>query len=131
MSRRLLSILLATCLFTSATGCQTIMHGAKQKVSIGSSPGRAKVWVNGDYLGRTPVLREFSRKGDHAVKIQMEGYEPFEVTLEHKVTKWVLGSFFLGLGIGLFIDAVTGALYYIEPDQIHAILKKQAPKTGP
>ncbi len=106
------------------------MHGTKQKVSIGSSPGRAKVWINDRFAGRTPLLRELERKGAHTIKIQMEGYEPFEVALTKKVTKWVAGSFFFGLGIGLFIDALSGGLYYIEPDQIHAILRKQAPKTG-
>ena len=73
-------------------------------------------------MHRQPV-RNPKRK-THLVKLEMQGYEPFEIMLNRKVSGWVWGNIVFGGFIGWAIDAATGGLYKIEPDEVMATLEK-------
>lgn len=105
-------------------GCGTIIRGTTQDVAVGTSPSRARVWVDGHYTGLTPVIMNLARKDDHTIRIELEGYEPHTVTLTKKVAGSVIGSFILGIGIGLAVDAISGGLYFFEESPVHINLKK-------
>lgn len=102
--------------------CATIMHGSSQEVGIGSTPTGAKVSVDGREYGKTPTVAKLSRKDHHTVRIEMEGYEPYEMTLVRKTSGWVWGNIVFGGLIGLAVDAISGGLYKIEPAQVQATL---------
>jgi len=38
-----------------------------------------------------PVIADLSRKDHHIVKIELDGYQPFEATVTRRVSGWVLG----------------------------------------
>jgi hypothetical protein len=122
-SRRLSAFVLAV----GSTGCATIMHGTRQDVSITSVPTGAAVTVNGQDKGKTPVAVELARKDKHLVKIELAGYLPFEQYLVRKVSGWVWGNLVFGGIPGLAVDAITGGLYKVAPEEVTATLKEAKP----
>lgn len=105
--------------------CASIIHGTSQQIGIGSNPSGAKVTVSGQSLGTTPTIADLKRKDNHIVKIEMDGYMPYETTLTKKVSGWVWGNILFGGLIGLAVDAINGGLYNLSPEQIQATLSKE------
>ena len=108
-----------------AASCASIMHGVHQEVGISSTPTNATVTVDNKPLGNTPVIANLKRGDNHIVKIELAGYMPFEATLTRKVSGWVWGNVLFGGLIGLGVDALTGGLYNLTPDQISGQLAHQ------
>jgi len=105
------------------------MHGTTQSVGISSVPSGAKVIVSGQSFGTTPAFAELSRKDKHIVSISMPGYVNQELTLINTVSGWVWGNIVFGGLVGLAVDAISGGLYRLTPDQVIASLD-ESPKTG-
>ena len=105
------------------TGCATIMDGSKQKISFSSNPSNAAVAIDGKNVGLTPLTEDLSTKDIHTVKMVLAGYHPYEMTLTKKTNSWIWGNIILGGFIGLGVDAITGALYKLTPEQVNADLK--------
>ncbi len=106
------------------TSCASIIHGGSQDVGISSSPTGASVAVDNRPYGTTPVIAHLTRKDNHIVKIDLSGYQPFEATLTRKASGWVWGNIVFGGLIGLAVDAISGGLYNLTPEQITATLSK-------
>ena len=102
--------------------CASIMHGSTQEVSIASAPTGAKVLVDGVAAGVTPFVADLKRKDKHVIRIEMDGYEPFELPLRRSTSGWVWGNLVFGGIPGLAVDAITGGLYKLEPTQVNASL---------
>jgi hypothetical protein len=105
-------------------GCATIIHGTTQDVGFSSTPSGATVTVDNTMHGNTPAVVKLSRKDNHMVKIELLGYKPFEATITRSVSGWVWGNIVFGGLIGLAVDAITGGLYKLTPEQIAASLSK-------
>ena len=106
----------------SLTSCATIMHGTTQCVGISSNPTNALVWLDRCYVGNTPISVNMTRKDSHIVNIELEGYEPYEATFSRKLSGWVFGNIIFGGVIGVAIDAISGGIYALTPDQVQAEL---------
>jgi uncharacterized protein YceK len=107
----------------SVSGCATIMHGTQQDVGISSTPTGASVLIDNTEKGVTPVVLKLRRKENHTVRIQLAGYQPFESTLTHSVSGWVWGNIAFGGLIGLAVDAVSGGIYKLTPEQVEGSLQ--------
>jgi hypothetical protein len=105
------------------TGCATIVHGTRQEVGISSTPTGATVMIDNNDVGVTPVVSKLTRKQNHIVKIQLAGYQPFETTLTHSVSGWVWGNLAFGGLIGLVVDASSGGIYKLNPEQVEGQLQ--------
>lgn len=125
--QEILSLVCLT-LIIALTGCATIMHGTRQGISISSVPTGATVTIDGQSAGKTPISPDLSRKEKHLVKIELEGYMPFEMYVNRKVSGWVWGNVAFGGLIGLAVDAISGGLYNLTPELVQAQLSKQAYK---
>ncbi len=123
--QRAFKVLLSIFVFIVLTGCATIISGRTQEIGISSSPTGAKVIVNGEEKGKTPIAVKLARKDKHFIRIELEGYKPYEVVLVRKINAWVLGNILFGGLIGLAVDAITGAIYKLEPEQIDAKLERK------
>lgn len=110
-------------ILASLTGCATIMHGTRQSIGIASNPSNASVWVDKTYLGNTPMIVEMSRKDNHFIRIELDGYQPYEATFSRQLSGWVFGNIVFGGIIGLAVDAITGGLYMLTPDQVQAEMR--------
>ena len=106
-------------------GCATIMHGTSQKVGISSSPTGAEVWVDNKEMGFTPLFADLKRGDDHIVRVELAGYQKAELTITKGVSGWVWGNIVFGGLVGLAVDAITGGLYNLSPEQLNAELKKE------
>lgn len=112
---------LSLTLFLSS--CASIVSGSKQKFNFTSTPIGAKVYVDDVDLGVTPVEAKLERvKKDQKVKIVLDGYKPYEITLTRKTNGWVWGNIVFGGLIGLVIDMSSGAVYRLTPKEINAEL---------
>jgi hypothetical protein len=80
--------------------CATIMHGTNQNVGIS-----------------TPLILQLPRKDNHIVKIELDGYQPFEATLTRKTSGWVWGNIVFGGIIGLAVDAMTVGCTTLAPSR--------------
>lgn len=110
----------------SLVGCASIMHGGSQDVGISSSPSNAQVEIDGRNMGATPMTTSLKRKESHTVTISLPGYESYSATFTKHVSGWVWGNLLFGGIIGLAVDAGTGGLYYLTPDDVSAQLDRKA-----
>jgi uncharacterized protein YceK len=106
-------------------GCATIMHGTKQQIGFSSTPSGATVMVDNSEKGVTPVIVKLSRKSNHIVKMVVPGYKPYEATITRGTSGWVWGNIVFGGLIGLVVDAISGGIYKLKPEQVEAILAKE------
>lgn len=124
----LYSVLILTALVI--TSCATIIHGSKQSVNISSHPSGAQITIDGVRHGLTPQVIDLRRKGrmqgesmsktQYNVKVEMEGYVPYEVVIKRTLDGWIFGNVIFGGLIGVVIDAGTGSMYRLTPDQVIA-----------
>lgn len=119
----LLPALVSLLLLVGSAGCASIMHGSTQQIAVSSNPSRADVTVNGQVLGETPVVANLARKDTHTIAVRLAGYEDYEITLTRSVTGWVWGNIVFGGIIGLAVDAITGGLYKLSPEQVMAEMR--------
>lgn len=115
---------LATALVILTTGCATIMHGSKQDVAVSSSPTGAAVTVDNQPAGTTPTTLNLTRKDRHVISIDAPGYQRYELQLTRGTSGWVWGNLVFGGIPGLAIDAITGSLYKLSPDNVSATLAR-------
>jgi predicted small secreted protein len=119
-------ILLSSLIFTN---CATIIHGSKQDVSFASNPSKAVVTIDNVEKGVTPVTLRLTRKDHHTIQINLDGYMPYETKLTRKVDGWLAGNIVFGGLIGLIVDAASGGMYKLTPDQIQAELRSSSTTT--
>lgn len=103
--------------------CATIIKGTKQDISINSTPQKAAVVVKTTggievFSGTTPTTVRLEKKKEYVVSISMEGYKEASIQISQSFEAWTIGNLAIGF-IGLIIDAVDGAMWKLEPDQIH------------
>lgn len=112
-------------LSASVVGCATIIHGTQQDIGFGSTPTNARITVDNQRSATTPAVMKLSRKDNHIVRIELDGYLPYEATLTRGVSGWVWGNIVLGGLVGLAVDAISGGLYKLSPEQMTATLARQ------
>ena len=118
-----LCIILTAGLLFALQACGTIIHGTTQQVAISSNPGNASVTINGLSMGQTPMLIDLKRKDTHFVKIELPGYAPYETFLSRQVSGWIWGNIVFGGLIGVVVDAASGGMYKLTPEQVQAELR--------
>jgi len=113
-------------------GCATLTSGTTQMVRVKSKPTGARVLVNGRDVGVTPVTAVVSRWGWHRVRIELAGYEPYEVRLEKRFNSNAGANLFIG-GVWIAVDAVTGAIFNLDvpPEARRGLLKNEWEKGDP
>ncbi|HEY9516854.1 MAG TPA: PEGA domain-containing protein [Gemmatimonadaceae bacterium] len=110
----------------ATSGCGTIIHGSTQSIGLSSAPTDATVWVDKQELGKTPTIAKLSRKDNHVIRMELAGYQPFEATITRSVSGWVVGNLVFGGLVGLAVDAISGGLYKLTPDQVAGQLARQS-----
>ena len=129
MHHRTLAAAIAGSILLSA--CASIMHGTSQDIGISSSPTNASVTVDNAMKAQTPFIAKLSRKDTHIIHIAADGYAAADLTLTRSTSGWVWGNVLFGGIIGLAVDAMTGGLYNLTPEQLTATLAKQSASVAP
>ncbi|MBF0620789.1 MAG: hypothetical protein HQL54_02565 [Magnetococcales bacterium] len=111
------------------TGCSTIVTGTTQTLTVVTpelegakcalTDSKGGVWSISETPGRATV-----RKGDGPMTItcKKEGYATETVLVQEEFAGATIGNVILGGGIGIFVDAVSGAAQ-IYPDMITVWMK--------
>lgn len=118
------ALLLAIAL--SCTGCASIVHGTTQSISIQSQPSAANVTVDGAAVGVTPLLFDMKRKSKHIVTISKPNYVAQWIVISRAAAPATFGNVLVGGFIGLGVDAASGAMFNLEPNEINAVLVPMA-----
>lgn len=146
------ALVLAAVLALNLAACATVQHGPLQRVHVDSEPSGADVLTTlcgpgSTKKARTPGVIWVSRRAERCtVLVSADGYESERVVLTRAVANeyfdnlsWleICGPdaldcvddwpyfFFGGLlaGTGFGVDAVTGALYEQQPDDVFVTLE--------
>src|SRR5580698_7360555 len=94
-------------------GCATLVDGPTEHVQVNSRPAGARVFLNDRLLGPAPTSVVVSRWGLHRLRIEMPGYQPFEIPLEKKFNSAASGNLFIG-GVWIVVDALTGSIFALD-----------------
>jgi len=116
------------------SSCASMMHGPNQTVEFRSQPSGAKITIDGKDYGKTPqsisLKRKGREKGDepgkqmYDVSIALDGYYPHEFKIKREMDTWFLGNLIFGGLIGIIVDASSGSMYKLTPNQINVQINK-------
>jgi hypothetical protein len=127
LARRAPALILSASV-AATSGCGTLYYGTSEKIPVISEPPGAKVLVDGEPAGQTPVTIKLSRKHNHKIEIQKAGYITYQTTTETTsndlapIADVVPAMVFPPAILFLVGDYGTGAAYKIQPDKIDAHL---------
>lgn len=132
-TKRAFLLLISSFSLFGVMSCASIIHGKSQDIFISSQPKGAKISVDDKDYGLTPktlglprmgrMEGEPSSKKEYKITITLDGYMPYETILQRKVDGWFFGNLLVGGIIGIVVDAVTGSMYKLTPNQISAQMK--------
>ena len=105
-------------------GCATLFNDKDPPVSFMSDPSAAKVYVNGSYMGDTPLAIELKTDKEYTIEFRKEGYDTKTYFLNNKIgAVWIILDIVGGL-IPVVIDAATGAWYEFNNENITVFLEQ-------
>ncbi len=84
--RRSIRVLIALLVLISLSGCATVLKGSNEKVSFSSDPSGAEIYINGQYMGKTPLQINLRSKDVYSIEFRKQGYEPKVVQLNSKAS---------------------------------------------
>lgn len=114
----------------SLSGCATVMNSGPRSIPVSSTPPGAKVSIydRSERLvvtNTTPFVAVLSTKykyfrgQQYRLVFDLAGHEPAEVKLKSKRSGWYLGNVLVGGLPGLLVvDPITGAMYYLTPEEV-------------
>jgi len=120
---RFAAFLYAIIMMLALNGCGTVFGGLSQDVKLSSDPSNAQVIDTRTGLKyTTPAIVSLQKGSSHSLEFTKKGYKKETVPLrrEARFLWWFLDAF--SLGLGNLIDAATGGLFDIKPNQIHVAL---------
>ena len=116
--KKIISLLVMICVGISLSSCATLFKGTVEDVNFGSNPGGAEVWVDGRFMGRTPLNFKLSSNKSYVIEFKYAG-QIKSVNLTAQVgAGWVILDILAGL-IPVIIDAATGAWYSFDENNVN------------
>jgi hypothetical protein len=70
--------------------CATIIRGTSQNIPVTSNPIGAKITVNGEELGYTPLNLRLKRKKSCVIWVEKQGYNLLEIRILRKTSSFYL-----------------------------------------
>ncbi len=126
--KKMLILTLIAGLILSLTGCATVFKGNIAEVPARTDPEGAKVYVNGEYYGVTPVKLKLDVTESYTIEFRKEGYKPVTRQIHNKVgAGWVVLDVVCGL-VPVVVDALTGSWYKLDQSHVSAVLERQQPR---
>lgn len=102
-------VLLSVVLAVALSGCATLFAGGPDTVMVQSNPPGARVFVDDQLVGQTPMAVTLDRGVSRGlIRVEADGYQPVIVQRSKVINGWFWANLCLGGVIGMVIDAVTG-----------------------
>ena len=114
----------------SLSSCATLFTGSKCKVFVPDSEQgqKAKVFLDGSYVGETPIYVKMSKSDlkESVVSIQADGCKPLSVKVGRKpMVGIIIADAVINPIIGLGVDFLDGDVYRPRTKQINYFLEKE------
>ncbi len=109
-----------------------MMSGNEQEITLTSSERDVDVYMNEEYLGKTPLTVSISRQSGQVVEFQKAGFQPFRADLKTKINPkffWNLPFTVVGT-TGMSTDFGSGAIYEFNNSNILVRMKPLNQKSG-
>ena len=91
----------------ASSGCVTLYGGTSQPVVVNSSPTGARVFLDGQPVGSTPVEVTVDRGSKPVFRVESDGFEPAVVRPRRRLNGWIA----VDLAVGALASyATAGAL---------------------
>ena len=120
--RHLIWVVIAT---AGLAGCATLFNDKSPNIPIASNPEGATVYVDGYYVGETPVSVDLSVRSEHTIVFRKEGFRDRIYQVSRSVgLGWVVLDI-LGGFVPLIVDAATGDWFMLDTDHVNVILAPQ------
>lgn len=116
-------IAVAALLVVSLTGCAAMMTPPKS-IAVTSSPTGAAIYLNDVAQWTTPAVIDLGSSQPRTLRVELDGYRPYEVQIERKVSGWFWANILFNGGWGMVFDAITGEMYRLTPEQVVAQLRR-------
>jgi hypothetical protein len=108
-------------------GCATLFKGASDNVNLSSEPAGAKVYVNGNLMGTTPVKLKLKSSDTYHIEFKKNGYTTKTYNLTNHVgAGWIVLDVLGGL-VPIIVDAATNSWYKLDQSNFNAVLASQQP----
>lgn len=122
--RLILKFLLIVPIIITFSGCAALFND-DEIVDFTSEPSRAKVYINGVYLGTTPLQLPLYADKSYAVEFRKDGYDSKTYMLKGSVgAGWIILDLFGGL-FPIIIDAASNSWYELSSDHVNMVLEKE------
>jgi hypothetical protein len=107
----------------SLTACASLFGDKGRTVQITSKPEGAKVYHNGDYIGKTPVALDIANPMDsNVVRVEKPGYRPFEKPVQTSFQS--IGVLNILFWPGFIVDYATGDMKKVNPNLSFALISE-------
>lgn len=128
--RRFVAAAMVLVLSSSMTGCSLFGY-SKQSVTIYSDPTDARVTINGEYAGNTPMTMRVRRRHDAVIAVSKPGFDSQTRVADSSLSTLgiidiVGGILWLVPLVGLF----AGAAYELEPTTMSFTLDERHDNAG-
>lgn len=106
--KKLLLFLFSIYFLLCYSGCATLFAGGNEEISVSSDPDGAKVLVNGQNEGKTPMTFVAKKGKEYSLEIIRQGFVNKTYRLSYSAgAGWIILDILTGL-VGIIIDAATG-----------------------
>lgn len=96
-------------------------------VKFNSDPEGAKVFINDEYIGHTPLKIHIKNCKHYTIEFYKEGFKPVVRRIHSRIgAGWTVLDVVCGL-VPVVVDALTGSWYELDQQYVSAILKQQQP----
>jgi hypothetical protein len=107
---------------TVTSGCATMLANKTPEVRVQSDPDGARVYVNGEFAGNTPVKLHLAANRTYTIGFYKRGFEPKTFRLNnHAGTAWIVLDVLGGLW-PIAVDMATGAYYELDTTDVRMSL---------
>lgn len=104
-------------------GSATIFSGGNQSIAIDSEPTGAKVYVDGQLRGVTPLSVMMDKSvSSHEIRVQKEGYADINVPMTKQMDPVAILNIFWDLST---TDFLTGSVMEYSPNNYYFQLEKK------
>lgn len=121
-----LNIIPITALLTLLlSGCATLFSESSQVVKFETNPAGAKIFINGDLVGTTPLEVEMEKDTfkNHYVRFQLDGYHSQQRRITKELNRIAIYNLTSWPSWGT--DALTGAMIEYSPNNYYIELYPQ------
>ena len=111
IKKTLIITLVAVFTISLCTSCATVFKGDTERVRLNSEPEGARVYINGEYYGRTPLKIKLKCYDSYVIEFHKKGHRRVVKRIDNHIgAGYVVLDVICGF-VPVIIDALLGAQF--------------------